>query len=550
MSLATVQYQTQYKKLFFKHGDKVHNLATLIGPWGMKIADILYEIDPAAKADGSDRVYIKLYRRLKYLARKKIFALVNKQQVDWFKTEQNRNKEIENGIQAIFRDAVTQPPAPIVSTRTLTTETDSPISTVKKTDIAFTVVPTGQLFYLFSQVQNSNTDLKSANEPSEKQGTYWDRLFQIPQRCSTERVTAIKTLMGIKGPAPFRRDLTCPTCKKTGVYQPGRKVVKCICGNTWKPPLNRELKNELQEIQSNFGEWEERTINQELFFDRGPGTAMVRLPSTTRFTNTGRKVKNIRTYDRGWNRANQLYRRGVFLTLTTDPAMHKDLWEANRHLSFAWNKYLSLLLSRKRQAKKKGYNTELDEHDAIDDGLGRLRYIAAYEFMENGLIHLHVCFFGIRYLAKMDQIAEDWKQCGQGKIAHAYGIKKNGEVWEWNREQPNDANGKNPVDYLRKYLEKALYVSTHFPMYWTMNKRFCTMSRILQTKECVGCRTAWGSAVLVCPNCGGPLRTVSQGFRYLGSLEKGYSPTMPMMKRNRGSSPFDPLGWVKPGVPA
>lgn len=68
--------------------------------------------------------------------------------------------------------------------------------------------------------------------------------------------------------------------------------------------------------------------------------------------------------------------------------------------------------------------------------------------------------------------------------------------------------------------------------------------------KCQGCRMAWGSNMRVCPNCGGPLHQVSQGFRFIGALEKGYSPTIPMMKRNSGNSPFDPLGWIRPGVPA
>jgi len=562
MSPATVQYQTQYKKLFFEHAGKTHNLATVIGPWGMKISDILYEIDSGAKAEGSDPVYTKLYRRIKYLAKKNLFALIRKSRVDWDKTQKARNKEIQTSVQGIFAAALSKDTPPIVSCGTLPTETKVPISTVKTTELAFNVVPTGQLLYLFSQVQNSNTEKKSANKPSVNSTNYWDRLYNIPAKCSSERVTAIKILMQLKtqvyhseqngyiSSELFRRDVTCPKCGKRGTFQPGKKIASCSCGLSWKPPLNFRLKNELGDVQHGFSTWEDAQLDKELFFDRGPGTDMFKLPASTRFTDRGRKIKNIRTYDRGWQRANLLYKRGVFLTLTTDPALHKSLWHANRHLSRAWNRYLSLLLSRKKQGKKKGHDSEPEEHDGIDHGLGRLKYIAAYEFQENGLIHLHVCFFGIRYLAKMDQIAEDWNGCGQGRIAHAYGIRKNGDVWEWNREKPNDADGRSPVDYLRKYLEKALYVSEHFPMYWAVNKRFCTMSRIFQTKECQGCQAVWGSAMRECLACGGPLQRISKGFRYLGALEKDRSPTASMMQMNGGYSPFDPLGFVKPGVTA
>jgi hypothetical protein len=567
MSPATVRYPSRDIKLLFISDRQTKTkipLYPFIRTGSLKISDIVRRIRPNCQIPG-DPIYWKVYRKIKALAALGYVTLEKKAKIDWDKTMTEREKEIENSVQEIFAAAVRKDPAPIVSTGTTPTDDTDQISTVKRMEKSFYVVPTGQLIYLFSQVQNSNTVSKNANEPSEKNRSYWDRIYKIPQRCSSERVTSIKILMALHGERYmessgrladrlFKRDITCPKCGKRGNYQAGKKLATCSCGASWKPPLNLELKNELREVQSTFEIWEDKTLNKELFFDRGPGTPICKLKAATRFTDMGRKVKNIRTYDRGWCRANLLYKRGVFLTLTTDPAMHDSVWHANRHLAKAWNKYLSLLLSRKKQSYKKGHDSEEEKenHDLLDQGLGRLKYIAAYEFMENGLIHLHVCIFGIRYLASIDKIAEDWVKCGQGEIVHAYGIRKNGNVWEWNRESPKDADGKNPVDYLRKYLEKALYVNENFGLYWAMNKRFCSMSRIFQTKECQGCRAVWGSGLRVCPDCGGPLRRISQGYRFLGALEKGTGPTADIMKRNRGNSPFDPLGWTRPdpGVPA
>lgn len=558
MSPATVQYQTIYKKLVFRHKGRSYNLPELIGVRGIKLADLLGQIDGSAKAEGRDPVYIKLYRRLKYLARYKVFDLRLRERIDWEKTNAARMDEIEKSVQTIFAAAV-NPSPPIVSDGTTPTEADLEISTVKTTEPGFYVVPTGQLLYLFSQVQNSNYAAESANKPT---GGYWDRLYNIPAKCATERISAIKTLMELRtrlyqpqreeyiSDPLFRRDLTCPKCGKTAVYLDGQKIASCCCGQTFKPPVNPKLKKELGDLQCTFSVWNERVQGKELFFDRGPGTGMVKLPCSTRFTDRARKVRNIRTYERGWTRANLLYSRGVFLTLTTDPAMHKSLWHANRHLSRAFNRYISLLLSRKKRYIQKRYDA--DEETPGED-VRRVKYIAAYEFQENGLIHLHAVFFGIRYLAKIDQISEDWQGCGQGKIVHVYGIHRDGDTWVWNREKPNDTEGRSPVDYLKKYLEKALNVSEFFPMYWAVNKRFCTMSRLFQTKECMGCRAVWGSALKVCPDCGGPLRRISQGFRFLGALDRGDAPPAEMMKRNRGCSPFDPLGWgggTGPGVPA
>ncbi|MCK9581112.1 MAG: hypothetical protein M0Q92_11805 [Methanoregula sp.] len=550
---ATATDRTVYKKLFFEHNGVIHDLKELIGPAGAKLVDILRKIDPSAKVDGSDPLYTRFYRRIKYLVKKGLFDLVKRERVDWQKTNDQRMQEIENSVQDIFAKATQQPTPPIVSSGTTPTEAKDPISTVKVMETAFTVVPTGQLFYLFSQVQNSNHAKKSAKLLT----LGWiDPIYRIPAKCSTERVSAIKTMMDIQGRALFQRDCTCPKCSGTGHMQPGKGFALCGCGCTWRPPINPELRGSLKDVQLTFGDWEGRIQNQELFFDRGPGTQLVKMPCRTRFTDKGRKVHNIKTYDRAWNRANLLYRRGVFVTLTTDPSLHKSLWHANRHLSRAFNRYMSLLVSRKKRHVEKRY--DIDQEQKGED-VKRLKYISAYEFQENGLIHLHAVFFGIRYLASIDQISEDWQMCGQGRIVHAYGIRKEDDIWHWNKESPKDADGKSPVDYLRKYLEKALYVNESFGMYWAVNKRFCSMSRIFQTKECQGCRAVWGSALRVCPDCGAPLRRMSQGFRFLGALEKGNSPTAEMMQRHRwpiaersdsGCSIMDDSGNLTPGAMA
>ena len=526
-----------YKKLFINLNGKTHDIKNIVGPHGAKFTDVLRTIDPAARVDGADRVYHIVYRRVKYLARMGLFTLERRQRVNWEKTQAARDKEIRESVATIFDNAVKG--HPFISSGTHTGDVSTKISTVKTTDHGFHVIPTGQLLYLFLQVQNSNSMEKSANKPT---GTWYEKLYSIPSRCSTDRVNAVKTLMTIDRRSLFQRDLKCAKCQKTAQQIPGKKIAVCSCGHTWRPQLNPELKRELKEVQINFDEWETAIENKELFFDRGPGTGIVKLPCRTRFTDRGRKVHNIKTYDRAWNRANLLFKRGVFVTLTTDPAMHKSLWHANRHLTRAFNRYLSLLLSRAKRNRKKGFDSENEDHNIIDGGISRLKYIAAYEFQENGLIHLHLCFFGIRYLAKIDDISDDWKKCGQGRIVHAYGIRRDGDVWLWNQEKPNDAQGKSPVDYLRKYLEKALYVNESFSMYWAINKRFTTMSRMFQTKECAGCRSVWGSGLKICPHCTGPLVHVSQGFRFLGSLIKDTGPTAAMMLLNSGTSPFGPLG--------
>lgn len=542
-----------FNKLRFIHKGIEYNLKDLVGPKGRKLVDIIFNIDPDIRIDGSDPGYIKIYRRFRYLARMKLFKLEIRSDHEIQITFDDSNGNDSNTYQAaIYNTSIStgtikdgeikDQTTPFVSTGNAPGDMVDKKSENKYLKSGLYVVPTGELLYLFSQVQNSNNLLKSANKES---GAWWKRTYNIPQKCSPDRINAIKYLMAIQNRNLFKRDLSCPMCKMNGQQIPGKKIAECKnCGMKWKPPINPELKKELNNVKYNFGEWEQAILEKDLYFDRGPGSQIVNMPCRTRFTDKGRKVHNIKTYDRAWNRANQIFKRGVFVTLTTDPSLHKSLWHANRHLTEAFNKYISKLYARKKKNRRKGYDSETEDHDLIDDGLGRMRYIAAYEFQENGLIHLHLVFFGIRYLAKIDDISDDWMSCGQGRIVHAYGIRRDGDVWMWNKEKPTDTDGRSPVDYLRKYLEKALYVNESFSLYWAVNKRFCTMSRMFQTKECEGCRSVWGSGLRECPNCGGPLIRVSQGYRFLGSLVRDTGPTTAMMRINRGSSPFDSLGVI------
>jgi hypothetical protein len=524
MSPATVRSPSENIKLLTiteRGTNKVFDLTPLLVRGKFSIADITRRFKPGCSIPSPD--YWIIYHKIKRLQELGYITLEKRSNVNWEKTDEARMQEIETSVQSIFAAAVSQDPDPIVSTATPSTESCMHIFTVKTLERSLYVVPTGQLFYLFSQVQNSNSVSKNAKLTSEK---WKDRLYRIPSKCAKERVNTIKHLMSIHDRRLFQRDLTCPRCKKPGTYQPGKKIATCSCGASWKPPLNQFLKNELQDLQSSFQDWHDNQLNKELLFDRGPGTDLVRLPCRTRFTDNGRKVHNIRQFDHGWTRANLLYKRGVFTTLTTDISLHKSLWHANRHLSRAFNRYLSLLVSRKKRLIDKHYDTE---DELTGEKIKRLKYIAAYEFQENGLIHLHVVFFGIRYLASIDQISQDWQRCGQGRIVHAYGIYRDGDRWMWTREKPSDAEGKSPTDYLRKYLEKALYVTENFGLYWAMNKRFCTMSRIFGTKECEGCKSVWSGFLRICPACGARLIKYAKGYRYLGALDRGGMPTAQMM---------------------
>lgn len=229
------------------------------------------------------------------------------------------------------------------------------------------------------------------------------------------------------------------------------------------------------------------------------------LPYRTRFNDFSRSARALDKYEAAWLEAEKYYSDAVFLTLTTDPKMHASLWRANRHMSVAWNRYAALLTKRARDGfiddlkttkaatlKKQGYTEEEIEtllgSDEFQQYIAhetegrsfRPKYINVNEFMENGLIHQHIIIFGISWLAKREQISEDWKRCGQGQIVKALAVHRNQKtgIWEWNGSRPEDADpGESPKDYLKKYLNKAIFDRRGFELYWALNKNFMSASR-------------------------------------------------------------------------
>lgn len=292
-------------------------------------------------------------------------------------------------------------------------------------------VPTGKLVYLIEQVQNSNHGDQSAkhNIP---------RMYRIPQKCRPERIEAIKTMLQINRHDLFVKD--------------DPKNPQC--------PIQPELRNLLREIELFFKDYKievgERRI---LLRHKDDPEKILKIPFLHRFNDPARKIRNLKTFESAWRKTVNRYKNAVFLTLTTDPAPGPTLWHRNRHMGKAWNRYQSLLKKRFGQ---------------------RHKYICVNEFQKNGLIHCHVVIFGIRWLNWTNEIERDWDRCGQGKIAHVYGIKNNGNDWEWVREKPTDANGRSPGEYLKKYVKKGLFEEEGYSLYWAVNKRFFSMSRVFQ----------------------------------------------------------------------
>ena len=157
-----------------------------------------------------------------------------------------------------------------------------------------------------------------------------------------------------------------------------------------------------------------------------------------------------------------------------DPNGFENLWEANRSFSKAWNKFLTYITKN-------------------NEGI-RPKYIAAYEFTETGLLHVHALIF-VNYLMPNDQISREWRRCGQGEISYIYALRavksRDGTGWEWrwnSQSRPHESKGMSGGDYLKKYVKKCMLAimddytspSEIQSLYWAFNKRMFTCSRSLQ----------------------------------------------------------------------
>jgi len=186
---------------------------------------------------------------------------------------------------------------------------------------------------------------------------------------------------------------------------------------------------------------------------------IISIPYKTRFNCESKKLQAIEKYEAAWQRATNNYKVAVELMLTTDPSRFKSLWHANRHMSKAWNKFLSYLQKRFKF---------------------RPDYIAASEFTkQTGLLHLHAVIFNVGWITNKHELTKEWERCGQGSYTWIFKIVNDAGEWHWLRQKPRDAQDMQPKDYLKKYLKKSLYDDHANVMYWTFNKRYFTHSRKL-----------------------------------------------------------------------
>lgn len=216
-----------------------------------------------------------------------------------------------------------------------------------------------------------------------------------------------------------------------------------------------------------FNTYISRTNNAEIVLVPDPDKFftgdLLTLPYKTRFNDEGRKVEQLKKYERIFDETAQKYKNAVFLTLTIDPKKQHNLWTTNKEVPKAWNRLMSFLT--RREGKK---------------GKGRPEYLNVYEFQKNGRLHLHIVFFNMNYIIPGNELSKLWDRYGQGRIVKFLRLRSDGNNWQWARERPKDSRGSKPEKYLKKYLKKNLYDETASMQYWMYNTRFFTNSRVFE----------------------------------------------------------------------
>ncbi len=216
---------------------------------------------------------------------------------------------------------------------------------------------------------------------------------------------------------------------------------------------------------------------------------------STRFNDTRKSAIALKKYDYAVDKSYTMFSKAIYITLTTSPNDHENIWQANRSFSSYWNKFMSAMTKR----------------------LGRRpRYISAFEFSpKKGLMHCHAMIFipqfktlantsGLSYRRavrkRAEELSEMWERISRAFIVDYQEVerKKTREgklVWSWRDPNPKDTRGKpikeTVTDYLKKYMKKAI-LSVNEPnptkradtqaLYWAFNKRFWTCSRVFNPK--------------------------------------------------------------------
>jgi hypothetical protein len=299
-------------------------------------------------------------------------------------------------------------------------------------------------------------------------------------------------------------------------------------------PNNEEIKEECVEL---FEEYMNRSSNELLvLMPKNPfsGEPIIK-PNANRFNNEEKRTEARIRFENIFNDAGKTYKNAIMLTLTSGQ-WHNNIFEDVRAFQANFHKLITRLRKEAKdkriknlikknpgflktkiyknlieipEEKRKGsefsafhqsrkeqkihnkmyseFRNAASDYTKSDNSL-KLPYLCVREFQQNGNIHYHIIIFGISWLKNNDEIEKIWKEYGQGTITKTNKIKFNeerGYIWERD-SAPKDSKGRQPLEYLKKYLLKGQYgdkyPETSF-LYWVFNSRFFTFSSSLLSDE-------------------------------------------------------------------
>ncbi|MFC6835186.1 hypothetical protein [Halomarina ordinaria] len=159
------------------------------------------------------------------------------------------------------------------------------------------------------------------------------------------------------------------------------------------------------------------------------------VPYETRFNSSRRVAGMVERYNTAWERASERSDRAVLVTLTTDPKRFESIYAAADSLSTDLNRFRSWLASP----------AQLGE---------RPPSLVVREFTQRGLIHAHVVFFGVPWVAPQKRIATYWSaRRDRGEIVDVRQLTNRDGRWLWRNSRPTGA-AYSPRRYLAKMLHE------------------------------------------------------------------------------------------------
>lgn len=246
-------------------------------------------------------------------------------------------------------------------------------------------------------------------------------------------------------PTLCRRALLDPTSKHTVERQDGGGVAMSNAQSMLKSRRSFDAPGERGDLMGAFGAKREATGDRyHAYQDTFSPEDHLLVPYSTRF-NSERRVGETRDRYRGaWSRAAEEHRDGVVVTLTTDPSRYDSLLDAARGLLDDVNRL-------------KDWVSRSPESGPARAG-HRPPSVVSVEFTERGLPHVHVAFFGVRWLAKHSALSRYWSESrDRGEVVWIDRIRTQGGRWTWVRDsedrQHGDAAGTSPRAYLSEGVD-------------------------------------------------------------------------------------------------